>query len=161
VICGFLARGLQLNPKSMPSVQVGKHLPTQSFQLWGQSKPQQFSKWQGELIILHFWATWCDSCQADILQLEQLHQKTNAILLGVNYKDKTKALQEWMFLHPDVFSDIILDKEGRLGLDLGVVATPETFIIDSKGVIRSRFQGPITEQLIEQQIIPLLEEYSV
>ncbi len=160
MICGFLARGLQLNPKTMPSVVIGKKLPEQSLSLWGQKNhPVTFSKWQGQLIILHFWATWCDSCNQDIAQLQSLHQKSKAQLLGINYKDTKQELQKWLLTHSEIFDDIILDKKGLLGMDLGVVATPETFIVDKQGIIRFRYQGPLTETVIQQQILPTLAEY--
>lgn len=159
VVFIFLLRGLQLNPREMPSAQIGKPLPPMMLTLWGENKKNSyFSTYQGMPLIIHFWATWCDSCQQDVLELEKLHQLKMATLLGVNYKDKPKALTAWLALNRMMFDDLILDKDGRLGLELGVVATPETFIVDKNGVIRFRIQGPITNPIIQNQILPLLKE---
>jgi len=148
--CVFLARGLQLNPQAMPSAQIGKQLPA-SIDLQGM---------QGQLIILHFWASWCDSCNQDVAELKELHQKTHAKLLGVNYKDTAKALQRWLTINQNIFDGLIIDKQGLIAMDLGVVATPETFLIDKKGIIRYRHQGPLTMEIINKKIVPILQEYN-
>ena len=158
IFLGFLARGLQLNPKEMPSALIGKTISSRSFKVYQQDGLKTFSNWQGQVFIIHFWATWCDSCQQDVIELEKLQQMHLAKVLGVNYKDKLANLKSWQKLHPQLFDNIILDREGRLGMDLGVVATPETFIVDSKGVIRYRYQGPLSDELIQKQILPLLRQ---
>ena len=152
LIClGFLARGLQLNPKEMPSAQIGKVISDQSFQVYQQKELKTFQDWRGQTLILHFYATWCDSCQQDILQLQSLQNFDNASMMGIFYKDTLKHLKNWQVLHPKLFHQIILDPKGRLGLELGVVATPETFIVDRKGVIRYRYQGPLSDEIIQKQ----------
>lgn len=161
VILLFLFRGLQLNPREMPSAQMGKSLPSMTLRLWGEDKKTtNFSHWRGRPFILHFWATWCDSCQQDVLELEKLKSLEIIKLVGVNYKDQNKAVNNWLSVNPKIFDDLILDKKGRLGLELGVVATPETFIIDKQGVIRFRYQGPLNQAVLEKQMIPMIQELS-
>jgi cytochrome c biogenesis protein CcmG/thiol:disulfide interchange protein DsbE len=63
IFLGFLARGLQLNPKEMPSALIGKAISSRSFKVYQHDKLKTFSHWQGQVLIIHFWATWCDSCQ--------------------------------------------------------------------------------------------------
>ena len=158
MILVFLFRGLQLNPREMPSAQMGHSLPSMPLQLWGANqKNTYFSQWQGQLLILHFWASWCDSCQQDVLELIKLKNLSATRLIGVNYKDNTKDLKKWLLVNPSIFDDLIIDKNGRLGLELGVVATPETFIVDKQGVIRFRYQGPLTNAVIEKQIMPQIQ----
>lgn len=158
LILVFLFRGLQLNPREVPSAQLGHSLPSMSLQLWGEKqKKTNFAQWQGQPIILHFWASWCDSCQQDVLELLKLKNLSFPRLIGVNYKDHTKDLKRWLLVNPSIFDDLIIDKSGRLGLELGVVATPETFIVDKQGVIRFRYQGPLTREVIEKQIMPQIQ----
>jgi cytochrome c biogenesis protein CcmG/thiol:disulfide interchange protein DsbE len=158
IFLGFLARGLQLNPKEMPSALVGKTITQKSFKVYPEQSLKTFQDWSPEVLIIHFWATWCDSCQQDVIELEKLHQMHLGKLIGVYYKDKLSHLRPWQTLHPKLFDSIILDKQGRLGMELGVVATPETFIVDTKGVIRYRYQGPLSDDLIQKEILPLLRQ---
>ncbi len=161
VILLFLFRGLQLNPREISSAQIGKDLPSITLKLWGEDKKTtHFSSWRGKPFILHFWATWCDSCQQDVLELEKLKSQHIASIIGVNYKDQIKAVDQWLSVNPKIFDDLILDKTGRLGLELGVIATPETFIIDKQGIIRFRYQGPLNQAVLENQMIPMIQELS-
>jgi cytochrome c biogenesis protein CcmG, thiol:disulfide interchange protein DsbE len=161
LIClGFLARGLQLNPREMPSAQIGKKISSQTFQVYQQNGLKSFRDWSGKPLIVHFYASWCNSCQQDTLQLQNLQTNTKALMIGVFYKDQLMHLQDWLALYPKLFHHIILDPKGRLGLELGVVATPETFIVDANGVIRYRYQGPLSFEVIQKQILPLLRQFN-
>ena len=50
------------------------------------------------------------------------------------------------------------DADGRVGIDWGVYGAPETFIIDQQGIIRHKHIGPLTVDILNQEILPLIAE---
>jgi cytochrome c biogenesis protein CcmG/thiol:disulfide interchange protein DsbE len=77
-------------------------------------------------------------------------------IVGFNYKDEPEAATTWLSEHGNPFDVIVADRDGRAGIDFGVYAAPETFLIDAKGVIRYKRIGPITPEVIEKEIRPAL-----
>jgi cytochrome c biogenesis protein CcmG/thiol:disulfide interchange protein DsbE len=77
-------------------------------------------------------------------------------LIGFNYKDEPQAASAWLAEHGNPFDVIVADREGRSGIDFGVYAAPETFLIDAKGVIRYKRTGPITPEVVDKEIRPAL-----
>ena len=140
----ILARGLQLNPKDIPSAAIGKPLP----------KVQSLDKMAHQIYLLHFWATWCDSCAFESLILNQI----DVPIVGVLYKDTSIHLKKWLNTHHNPYELLLKDPKGRFGFDMGVVATPETFLIDEEGIIRYRYQGPLTEDILRSEIYPLMQK---
>lgn len=140
----ILGRGLQLNPKEMPSARIGTQVPSMT----------KLDVMKQKVYLLHFWATWCDTCLEEALFLE----KIKIPLVGVLYKDTMTNFKTWKKIHPNHYQILIQDNKGILGLDMGVVATPETFVIDKHGVIRYRYQGPLSKEIFHKNISPLVHQ---
>ena len=77
--------------------------------------------------------------------------------MGLNYKDSETAAKNWLVRLGDPYTTQIFDPNGLLGLDLGVAGAPETFLVDSRSVIRLRIQGEVNDRVFQRQILPLLE----
>jgi cytochrome c biogenesis protein CcmG/thiol:disulfide interchange protein DsbE len=77
-------------------------------------------------------------------------------IVGFNYKDDPQAATAWLAEHGNPFDVIVADRDGRTGIDFGVYAAPETFLIDGRGVIRYKRIGPITPEVLEKEIRPAL-----
>lgn len=155
---GFLWKGLDLNPKEIPSALVGH--PAPRFNLATVENPNHFVTDQifiGKVTVLNVWATWCASCKAEHVVWMDLAKKHNLFLVGVNFYDDLKMAQRWLKTAGDPYVLCIFDKAGKLGLDYGVYGTPETFIIDKRGVVRYRQAGPIDNQLWQVTLFPLIE----
>ena len=58
----------------------------------------------------------------------------------------------------DPYRQVGMDRDGRVGLDFGVYGVPETYVVDSSGVIRRRFVGPLTAETVEKDLLPLLKQ---
>jgi len=52
---------------------------------------------------------------------------------------------------------VIVDADGRAALDWGIYGAPETFLVDAEGMIRWKFVGPLTPEVVQQQLLPHLE----
>jgi cytochrome c biogenesis protein CcmG/thiol:disulfide interchange protein DsbE len=77
-------------------------------------------------------------------------------IYGLNYKDKPDAAAAWLGKHGNPYALSIVDADGRVGIDYGVYGVPETFVIDKQGVIRFKHIGPVTPEVLNDTILPLV-----
>ncbi len=113
----------------------------------------------GKTRLINVWASWCVACRVEHAELMKISRE-NVPLIGLNYKDDMTVAQDWLSKMKDPYQEIIFDRQGKLGFDLGVYGAPETFLIDGRGVIRFRHVGVLTEDIWQNQIKPLYEKYS-
>ena len=78
-------------------------------------------------------------------------------VIGINYKDNPKKTVEWLKKLGNPYSNIAIDKKGKIAIDWGVYGIPETFIIDSGGIIKYRHVGPVTNKVYKDLNL-LIEE---
>lgn len=153
----FLFRGLSLDPKAMPSALIDRDLPKFSLPALGQDKLMTAKDIIGEVAFLNIWATWCISCRVEHPHLQKLADRGVAIF-GVNYKDEDAAALQWLEDFGNPYRASIADREGTLGLDLGVFGAPETYLVDTAGVIRYRHVGVVDDRVWTNVLEPLYLE---
>ena len=159
VLAAFLFRGLSLDPKLVPSPLVGKPMP--AFSLTRLKDPGATlgdSDLRGKVSLLNVWATWCVSCRAEHQVLVQFARTGKVDIYGLNYKDDRSKAQRWLQELGDPYVANAFDADGRVGIDWGVYGAPETFIIDRQGIIRHKHVGPLTEQILNDEIVPLIDK---
>jgi cytochrome c biogenesis protein CcmG/thiol:disulfide interchange protein DsbE len=110
----------------------------------------------GKPYFLNVFASWCIECVHEHPMLMAEMKQLGLPLVGFNYKDDPQAATAWLAEHGNPFDVIVADREGRSAIDFGVYAAPETFLIDAKGVVRYKRIGPITPEVIDQEIRPAL-----
>lgn len=149
--------GLGLNPRELPSPLVGRAAP--SFSVPDLMQPEQRvdnALIQGRVTVLNVFASWCVSCRAEHHLLQEMEQR-GVYLIGLNYKDeRSDAINYLRRGGRNPYAVIGHDLNGKAGIEWGVYATPETFVIDKRGVIRHKFTGPLNRSLMENQMYPLL-----
>ena len=163
LLMGFLAVGLKLNPREVPSPLVGKPAPAFDLPLLRQpgekigTAARRFapSDMRGKVWLLNVWASWCVSCRDEHPMLLALAKRGVMPILGLNYKDKGDDAQRWLKQFGDPYQLSVVDADGRIGIDYGVYGVPETYLIDAAGVIRYKQIGPVTAAILEQKILPL------
>lgn len=158
-LVGFLAAGLKLDPKEVPSPLIDK--PAPAFKLTRLSQPESTiarDDLLGKVWILSVWASWCVACQAEHPLLVALAAKKLVPIYGLNYKDDRMDGLRWLARYGDPYEASLLDSDGRVGIDFGVYGVPETFVIDQKGLIRFKQIGPLTSEVIRDQIEPLVRQ---
>jgi cytochrome c biogenesis protein CcmG, thiol:disulfide interchange protein DsbE len=157
VLALFLARGLQLNPREVPSPLIDKPAPTfQLAQLHKENLSLATKDMLGKVWILNVWASWCVACLEEHPILLDYAKKKTVALIGLNYKDGRPEALHWLTRHGNPYDLSIVDADGRVGIDYGVYGVPETFVIDKQGVIRYKRIGPVTPDILEKDIVPLL-----
>ena len=156
LLVGFLAAGLQLNPREVPSPLVGKAAP--AFELPVLHQPDKRftpADMRGKVWLLNVWASWCESCRDEHPLLVELQKKGTLPILGLNYKDKSEDAKRWLQRFGDPYQLSVTDIDGRIGIDYGVYGVPETYLIDAQGVIRYKRIGVITPAILQEKILPL------
>jgi cytochrome c biogenesis protein CcmG/thiol:disulfide interchange protein DsbE len=162
VLLGFLAAGLRLKPREVPSPLVNKPVPT--FRLPTLADPaQQLSPQdlRGKVWILNVWASWCVACRDEHPVLVDFAKAGLVPLYGLNYKDKRPDALGWLAKFGDPYQQSLSDLDGLVGIDLGVYGVPETFVVDRNGVIRYKHIGPVTPEVLRDTIIPLIGRLGV
>ena len=159
VLLGFLAVGLNLNPREVPSPLIGK--PAPAFELARLDDPAQRitrEDLKGQVWILNVWASWCVACRQEHPLLVDFAKRSPVPLYGLNYKDKRDDGLGWLQRFGNPYKASLYDIDGRVGIDFGVYGVPETFVIDKQGVIRFKQIGPVTPEVLRDQIEPLLKQ---
>jgi len=159
VLAVFLAVGLRLNPREVPSPLIGKAAP--AFRLAQLQHPAQTlgtEDLKGKVWILNVWASWCVACLEEHPILVDFSKQNLLPIYGLNYKDKREDAIAWLGKHGNPYTLSIQDGDGRVGIDYGVYGVPETYVIDGKGIIRYKRIGPVTEQILQGKILPLVKE---
>lgn len=155
----FLAVGLTLDPREVPSPLIGKPAPEFNLQqLEAVDKSFTHETLKGQVSLLNVWASWCVSCRQEHPVLVALAKRKIVPVYGLNYKDEREAGMAWLsqFGNPYVASGF--DANGKVGVDWGVYGVPETFVVDKKGLIRYKQTGPLTADILEKTLLPLIAQ---
>ncbi len=145
------------NPENMPSALIDKPLPVfrlpelQSGEIIGNDVLT------GKVALVNVWATWCPSCAYEHHYLVEL-AKRGVTVLGVDYKDEPGKAKQWIAEKGNPYIAVLDDRAGKFGLDLGVTGAPETYVVDRKGIVRLRYQGPLDQRVWDETFKPLFDE---
>ena len=159
ILVGFLGVGLSLKPREIPSPLINK--PAPDFSLPTLDAPELKMSTQdlrGKVWILNVWASWCVACRIEHPLLVEFAKTGAAPVYGLNYKDKREDAIRWLGKFGNPYSRSLSDTEGLVGIDFGVYGVPETFVIDKTGVIRMKHIGPLTPEVLRDDIVPLLRK---
>jgi len=158
-LIGFLARGLGLDPREVPSPLIGK--PAPSFALTRLDQPGATIRRDdmlGKVWMLNVWASWCDACRDEHPHLVEFSRLNAVPIYGLDYKDQREPARAWLAQRGDPYQASLFDADGRVGIDFGVYGVPETFVIDKQGVIRYKKIGALTPQVLQDVVMPLLRK---
>jgi cytochrome c biogenesis protein CcmG/thiol:disulfide interchange protein DsbE len=160
-LVGFLAVGLTRDPHEVPSPLVGRPAPTFNLpRLADGADAGRFSPvdMKGKVWMLNVWASWCVSCREEHPVLLDLARSSVVPLVGLNYKDGRADAQRWLAQHGNPYMLSAVDADGRVGIDYGVYGVPETYVIDQAGVIRYKQIGPLSNEVLQAKVLPLIRE---
>lgn len=159
VMVGFLAVGLTLNPREVPSPLVGKAAPDFVLpQLHEFDKVFSPKELAGKVWLLNFWASWCNGCKDEHPVLMQMAKSGEVPIYGADYKDTREEALTWLRRWGNPYQLVAVDEAGRVGINYGVYGVPETYVIDKAGRIRYKQIGPLDQDVWEKKILPLVRE---
>ena len=139
------------NPSELPSTLLDKNVPI--FETESLLKDEKFissKEFGNEIILVNFFATWCKPCRDEHTYIKRLSNKKEIKVIGINYKDNPKKAIRWLKELGNPYTDVAVDKSGRIAIDWGVYGIPETFIVNSKGIIKYRHVGPVTKKIYKK-----------
>jgi cytochrome c biogenesis protein CcmG/thiol:disulfide interchange protein DsbE len=161
----LLAVGMMRDPRELPSVLIGKPWPDMALPQLNSAaadgEPIGPAQLRGKPRLVNVWASWCGVCveeQPVLMDLAKtLREQGRADqLIGLNYKDETNDAYAWLRQYGNPFSTVLVDANGRMGIELGVYGAPETYLIDAQGIIVWKQVGALTPELIAKEVLPRL-----
>ena len=139
------------NPSELPSTLLDKIVP--KFETESLLKNEKFvssKEFGNEIILVNFFATWCKPCKDEHFYIKRFSNEKGIRVIVINYKDSSVKAVEWLENLGNPYSDVPVDDNGRIAIDWGVYGIPETFIVNSKGIIKYRHVGPITKKIYKK-----------
>ncbi|WP_421784786.1 DsbE family thiol:disulfide interchange protein [Hyphobacterium sp.] len=111
---------------------------------------------RGEAYLLNVWGSWCPPCEVEHPVLMSLAAEGIPIY-GIAWRDTNESANGFLARLGNPFSGVVLDPAGAAIIELGVTGAPETFVVDADGVIRARWAGPLTDEVVARVIRPALQ----
>jgi cytochrome c biogenesis protein CcmG/thiol:disulfide interchange protein DsbE len=148
------------DPQGMPTRLYGRRIP--GFRLPGLID-QGFNSVDlinnGKPVLLVFWAAWSAACMQQHPVLLLLKDE-GVPVWGIAYRDKRDAAADFLERNTDPFERIAFDGPGRVAVDFGMQMVPETYLVDGDGFVRWHMVGPLTQDMVTRQILPLIRKFS-
>jgi cytochrome c biogenesis protein CcmG/thiol:disulfide interchange protein DsbE len=155
VVVGLLAFGFLASDRGRP--QAGEPAPAFSLPLLDGSQVA-LRDLSGQVVVLNFWASWCDVCKdeaPDLRQVSEQYQDHGVVFLGVTFHDAEEASQSFVDAYGLSYANGI-DEHGRISRAYGVVAVPETFVIDRGGHVAAVYIGQVKAETLAQDLEALI-----
>ena len=159
VLTGFLFKGLWMDPHIVPSPLIDK--PAPAFRLTQVADPAKSISRDdllGKVWVLNVWASWCATCHEEHPLLVDLSKTGLVPIYGLVYKDTRADALKLLDQQGNPYVAALFDPDGRVGIDYGVYAVPETYVIDKTGTVRFKQIGPITPEVLHDKIVPLIRK---
>ena len=142
---------IERDPSNIPSALLDKKI--QNFETRSLLSDKKFissTEFNNQIVLVNFFATWCKPCRDEHKFIKKFTKEKRLKIIGINYKDDSKKAIEWLKELGNPYSNIAVDKKGKIAIDWGVYGIPETYIVNSKGIIKYRHVGPVTEKIYKK-----------
>lgn len=148
---------LEKNPNEPPSALLDKDLPSfSSTSLYNINKKLDSDDLKEKYTLINFFASWCTPCRAEHhLFFEIKKEKPDLFILGLAHKDDPTDSKKYLEEEGNPYSFVGLDQDGKIAFEFGVFGLPETFIVNSKGKIVYKHTGPLTKEILKNEITKL------
>lgn len=157
-VVGLLAYGVLT--KSSDPLSVGDPAPTGELEVLGSTgETGSIADHAGHWVLANVWASWCVPCRDEAPALEdfwQANRNDGFVVVGIDSQDATvdalEFVDEFGLTYPQ-----LRDGSGDFSKDdLKTTGVPESFLIDPEGNVAYAQHGPVTAEILEQQILPLI-----
>ena len=143
--------------EALPSPLIGKPAPT--FELPVLHEPGRLvssAELAGEPYLLNVWGSWCPECRIEHPVLTRFAETRRMRVIGYNLKDEHADALRWLEQFGNPYWLVLTDYSGEKAIDWGIYGAPETFIVDGEGMIRWKHVGPVTEEVMERELLPMV-----
>ena len=147
-----LLKGLSNSNTYVPDTKVGKQLLSfKAKKLFNNEEVISDELFfENKIYLLNLWASWCVPCRTEHHILMQLSNNPSVRIIGLNYKDNLINAKKFINQMGNPYSEILIDNDGTISIELGAFGIPETFIIDKNKIILKKFVGPINDKFLKE-----------
>jgi len=110
----------------------------------------------GKPYLVNFWASWCVTCRVEHPVITALAKLKVVRVVGLNFRDEPEDATAWLKKFGNPYDVSLVDFDGRVSIDFGVYAAPESFLVDPSGTIVFKQLGQMTMEIVETEILPRL-----
>ena len=155
-VLALLAYGFRVNPREIPSPLVGRPAPGFALTTFD-GAPLTLEAQRGKVVVVNFWASWCDPCKHEAHLLESTWQRVQSqsvVFIGVDYEDTRSEGLNFLHTYGITYANVV-DSNGATAINYGVTGVPESFFIDCRGVVVHKVTGELSEQTLESNLAML------
>ena len=146
------------DPNKPPSALLNKDVPIfESSSLYNSKDIIKTKDIKNKKTLINFFASWCSPCKIEHPLFFEIRKKYPELyLLGFNHKDPPSDAKKYLEGDGNPYDFVGVDSDGLIALEFGVFGLPETYLINENGKIIYKFMGPITMDILKNEIEPLL-----
>lgn len=145
------------NKNELPSTYLDRQAPAFDLpSLTRQGERLSTDDFEGDLVLVNVWATWCVGCLQEHPYLMALAATEQIPIYGINWRDNRNSALAWLQQYGDPYVDSAFDADARVGIDWGVYAAPETFLVDANRVVLHKHLGPLTAEIWARDFEPVI-----
>ena len=147
------------DPNKPPSALLDENLPEINLvNLFNEEEMLSNYDLKEKTVLINFFASWCAPCKVEHPLFFDIKKKyPNLYLIGIDHKDKKEDALKYLNVEGNPYDYVGVDKKGSVGLEFGVFGLPETFLVNSSGIIIYKYLGPLTKKVFKNEIKPLLK----
>ena len=144
---------------ALPSPLIGKPAPAFALPVLHEaSRTVALDQLKGQPFVLNVWGSWCVECRVEHPVLTRFAETKRIRVVGYNWKDEPADALRWLGQFGNPFWLVLSDVEGRTAIDWGIYGAPETFLVDAAGVVRWKHVGPLTDAIVDDELMPLVRD---
>ena len=160
LVYGLVAGGAERRAGESSQLTQGSATPALKLPNLAGSGRGSLADYKGKVVVLNFWASWCEPCRDESPLLQRWHErieKDGGAVVGVNVLDVSDDAKSFAAKY-DLRYPLLRDGDGRTLKDFEVAGQPWTFVIGRDGRIAAVRRGPVDEAFMRNEVLPLVQQ---